>query len=209
MHSDDWALACVIYMIRAGKPLLHIASDSSHADAVQEIIHMLGPLPESWDKMSFDDEGIPRHEKMSFESEIIPWLEEGQPLMHPLLSLVGDIEAEIEPSNLPSVTEGGNFEVKKIGLEEILKPRNVRQRKHIVDEFDDEVPSFGDRPRTEEEEFKEKERHANALKISKEEVGSLYDLLSKVLRYNPEERISTAEIEKHEWFVKDFPETSE
>jgi serine/threonine protein kinase len=170
---------------------------------------MLGPLPELWDKMSFDDEGMPRHEKMSFESEIIPWLEEGEPLIHPLLSLVGDIEAEIEPSDLPNVKEGGNFEVKKIGLEEILKPRNVRQRKHIVDEFDDEVPSFGERPRTEEEEFKEKGRHANALKISKEEVGSLYDLLSKVLRYDPEDRISTAEIEKHEWFVKDFPETSE
>jgi hypothetical protein len=73
-----------------------------------------------------------------------------------------------------------------------------------VDEFEDEVPSFSERPRTDEEELKEKERHANALKISEEEVGSLYDLLNKVLRYNLEERISTAKIEKHKWFVKDF-----
>ncbi len=211
VHSDDWALACVIYMIRAGKPLLHIAYDSSHADAVLEIVHMLGPLPDSWDKMSFDDEGMPKHEKMSYDGEVIPWLEEGEPLKHSLISLVRDIESEAESSDLPSVREanGGNCESNNGGFENVLKPRNVRQRKHIVDEFEDEVPSFGERPRTDEEELKEKERHANALKISEEEVGSLYELLNKVLRYNPEERISTAEIEKHKWFVRDFLHTSE
>lgn len=52
---------------------------------------------------------------------------------------------------------------------------------------------------------KRKKRHAKASKISKEEVGSLYDLLSRVFKYDPEDRISTVEIEKHEWFTKDFP----
>jgi hypothetical protein len=66
-----------------------------------------------------------------------------------------------------------------------------------VDEFDDKVPSFSERLRIKEEEFKEKGKYTNILKISKEEVRSLYNLLSKVLRYNLEDKISITEIKKY------------
>jgi len=89
---------------------------------------MLSPLLDSWDKMSFDDKGMPKHEKLSYNSEVIPWLEEGEPLKHPLINLVRDIESKAKPSNLPSVKEPnrGNCESNNGELENILKPRNVR-----------------------------------------------------------------------------------
>lgn len=50
------------------------------------------------------------------------------------------------------------MEEKMTRFEEVLKPRNIRQRNRIVDKFNNEVPSLGARPRTEEEEFKEKKK---------------------------------------------------
>ncbi len=58
--------------------------------------------------------------------------------------------------------------------------------------------------RTEEEELEEEKRHSNAPKISEEEVECFHDLLSKVFKYQPEERIFAEEFSRHEWFVKDF-----
>jgi hypothetical protein len=43
-----------------------------------------------------------------------------------------------------------------------------------------------------------------ATKIYEEEVKCLYDLLSKVFKYQPEDRILTEEVLRLEWFVKDF-----
>lgn len=41
-------------------------------------------------------------------------------------------------------------------------------------------------------------------KISTEEVASLYDLLSKMLKYAPEERITAEDASEHAWFTKKF-----
>jgi hypothetical protein len=109
---------------------------------------------------------------------------EREPLKHSLINLVRDIKFKAKLSDLLSV-------------------------KHIVNKFKDKVPSFNKRLRIDEEELKKKEKHANALKISEKEVGSLYNLLNKVLRYNLEKRILTAKIKKYKWFVKDFLYTSE
>jgi serine/threonine protein kinase len=218
VHSDDWALAFIIYMIRAGEQLFEIQLRLFDF-IVLEIANILGPFPDSWNKICFTIEGTPRH-----GDDKTPWLAENKPLERPLIDLVRGIESEIEPIDFPSIreTSGGNCQVnepenilKPLGiretnggnceLENILKPRNMEQRKRWTEYRDAKEAPFGARTWSSEELREDRKRHANALKISAEEAGSLYDLLSKVLKYNPEERISTAEIEKHEWFTKDFP----
>jgi serine/threonine protein kinase len=214
VHSDDWTLAIIIYMIRSGEPLFEI-NLRMFDFIVIHIANILGPFPDSWNKISFDIDGTPRHE----ENATNPWLSEDTPLKHPLIDLVRGIESEIEPIDFHSIveTDRGNCQVNELEnilkplsinggnceLENILKPRNIEERES--DCCDAREAPFGARTWSSEELLEDEKRHANALKISAEEAGSLYDLLSKVLRYNPEERISTAEIEKHEWFIKDFP----
>ena len=41
-------------------------------------------------------------------------------------------------------------------------------------------------------------------KISSEEVASLHDLLSKMLKYAPAERITAEEASRHSWFTRKF-----
>lgn len=41
--------------------------------------------------------------------------------------------------------------------------------------------------------------------ISNEEVEVFADLLSKLVRYDPEERISVTDVLEHEWFKRSFP----
>jgi hypothetical protein len=119
--------------------------------------------------MSFNNKSILKHKKISYNSEVIPWLKEGELLKHPLINLVRDIKSKAKPSDLLSVKEAnkGNFKLNNKELKNILKPRNIHQRKHIMDKFKDKVPSFSKRLRINKEELKEKERHANILKISK------------------------------------------
>jgi hypothetical protein len=52
---------------------MNIPGDGGQANAVGEIADMLGPLPESWDKMSFDNDGTPRHHRrVDWDGEVVP-----------------------------------------------------------------------------------------------------------------------------------------
>lgn len=44
------------------------------------------------------------------------------------------------------------------------------------------------------------------IKIPAEETESLADLLSRLLRYEPDERTPAEDLVDHPWFTKDFPE---
>jgi serine/threonine protein kinase len=46
------------------------------------------------------------------------------------------------------------------------------------------------------------------VKLSPEEYTSLYDLFDKILRYEPEERVSAEELSKHPWFTSNFPQAN-
>lgn len=63
-HSEIWALACLLFEIRAGNPLF--TSIMGGADEViQQMVQMIGKLPEPWwhrwekRKLCFDDDGKP------------------------------------------------------------------------------------------------------------------------------------------------------
>jgi hypothetical protein len=71
IRSDDWALICVVYMIRTSKALFNVrwglGGLGGQGEAVWGIANTLEPLPEKWDNMPFDEEGMPRQGKMSYE----------------------------------------------------------------------------------------------------------------------------------------------
>lgn len=78
--SDIWELGCIIYEIRAGHHLF--------AEAVGNIMGMLGNIPPSWNHVPFDEEGhleqygfhIPESaESMQYPlHEQVNWIEDGQ-----------------------------------------------------------------------------------------------------------------------------------
>lgn len=45
-------------------------------------------------------------------------------------------------------------------------------------------------------------------KLSPEEYTGLFDLFSKVLWFEPDERVSAEELSSHLWFTAEFPEAS-
>lgn len=154
---------------------------------------------------------------VGWDGQAVPWLEEGEPLKHPLIDLVRDIEAEAAPimSYSVEVTKGRRTGTVGRRLEAengatILRPCGLLESEYEkTNKPREEGIWFEILWMNEEEESAEKKRHAEALKISDEEVKCLYHLLSNVFNYRPEDLISTDEIEKHEWFVKEFPYAKE
>jgi hypothetical protein len=145
-HADNWALACAIYLIRAGTPPMNIPGNGGHADAVGEIADMLGLLPDSWDKMSFDNDGTPRHHRrVDWDGEVVSWLYEGEPLKHSLIDLVREIEAEVAPVDFHNTQRTNNRQTgegdNKLGNENesnVLSLRGIRERPYEIGDMPSE-----------------------------------------------------------------------
>ena len=202
--SDVWALGCVIYVARSGQHLFGAESNMFLFAYIRKLMRLLGPLPERWRKIDFDDEDRPM-ESQSDDDGDDEWQDDETGTQKQRLSgLVPDIEATYE-----SLEEGNCHQNEDAILDQdstpsepCLKPRNVDQRPETRDlkPGDDgyvHYPSHAER----------KEKHAKAPKISEDESESFCDLLSRILRYEPKERMSIEDILQHEWFVRDFPET--
>jgi serine/threonine protein kinase len=183
--SDIWALGCIIFRMRAGGDLFGSYGTGSPSDAVEQIIKTIGPLPDKWRHVKFDyDEGFPirsEAEEREKECATIDW-----PLTYPLKACIDDIEDD--PSDpIPS------------DLTALLPA--VRNDDEL---FWNPPPSPGTRCRDDYGILHNTEGYADMPHISSEEADCLYDLLSRIFRYEPEERISLEEIIKHPWITGDF-----
>lgn len=143
--SDVWALACVIFELRAGYPLFEDYGGSKET-VIKEIVQSLGKLPEPWwnawksrDKY-FDDDGLPHKQWQT-----------------------------------------------PFALAETITLRD-----HVANVIDGD--GNGDGGSVENEASKE-----NGDRALVGELEMLHELLSLVLRYSPEERLSADEICELRW----------
>ncbi|RYO91707.1 hypothetical protein DL766_004387 [Monosporascus sp. MC13-8B] len=76
--SDVWALGCAIFRIRSGDDLFFDYDTDCPADALRQIVKVVGELPEKWKQTKFDEEGFPVIQ--GEDGEVFWSLEETQPL---------------------------------------------------------------------------------------------------------------------------------
>jgi serine/threonine protein kinase len=218
-RSDDWALACLIYMIQAGKPLFQIAGFGTIDEYIPQLVQVLGPLPDEWQRIFFDEDGMPyraeredrepKHKNAPEEEE-----EDEGPEPLPVIELVRRIELENEDDVPETLKDGGgnateirtdNGHGAEIEGEEpatYSRPRDSKERDRW--NYTEATDGENGHDETTEEGPPKKKKRTGRPRISEDETACLHDLLSKVIRYNPEERISTSQIASHEWFVRDF-----
>ncbi|KAM6503083.1 Protein kinase-like domain containing protein [Amanita muscaria] len=148
LASDIWALACIIFEIRAGSPLFD-SFFGDDTDIVRETVETLGKLPEPW--------------WSAFEHRSLWFEENGKPKPIEIQEQEGVLLPAIESS--------------------------IRQKLREIGE-QDEPPYADEGPMME----------SIGTRLEEGEVVLLGDLLEKMLRYRPEERITIKEVVRHPWF---------
>ena len=174
--TDLWALGCTLYTLRSGTNLPQLCWGGTPIEAISEICDFLGPLPERWDRLWFDERDIAKPRE-SFEDpeELGPWTIETERDTQNLQDLAAFIKDEyhgparpedsVEREKLPI-----ELEIEAKGGKVIHPPQKPKQ------------------------------------KMSPEEVESFAELLGMVLTWEPDKRASAEEVVKHPWFEGGFPE---
>ncbi|MCJ1343399.1 hypothetical protein MMC31_001592 [Peltigera leucophlebia] len=203
IYSDIWAIGCLIYEIRSGTPLFHLAIQNPPVEAVSQIIELLGKLPHCWDPLQFNHDGYLERYGCKNLVDL-----SYQIAKSPLDIIVKDIEAE--RISLPSVRIGLKGE-KHSG-----KSQNNRLSSEIRAYIKDNTDIFwipfpsARHAGIDETEQSHRQTEIEDLmsrkmtplpKISAEESVSLTDLLSKILKYEPEQRISLEDLAQHPWLA--------
>lgn len=204
VYSEIWAIGCLIYEMLSGTPLFHLAIQNPPGEALYLITEVLGDLPPHWGLAQSNDKG----DSGPYGSE--DPVDSSPPIAKfPLDVLVKDIEAE--RISLPRVNIGAKGE-KPPGKAWKKKPASREFRAHIKNNPDiywkpfpsarfagiDETEGYD---RQIEIEMAMSEKMAPLPKICTEESVSLTDLLSKILRYEPAQRISLEDLAQHPWLT--------
>lgn len=142
--SDVWALACVIFQIRAGVSPFDAWFDTINP-TLKEMVWTLGRLPDPW-----WDSWEERRRSFEENGDVLP------------------ADRAEDPTD-------------KISL---------RQKLHNIGRQDD--------PSTQDLEWSIIEK--TGMSLDEAEVELLGDLLEKMIKYRPEERISMKEVVQHPWF---------
>ncbi|KAL8951232.1 MAG: hypothetical protein Q9222_002777 [Ikaeria aurantiellina] len=58
--TDLWAMGCTLYSLRAAQTLIQLTWGGTPLEVVGEMISLLGPLPDRWDRLCFDEYGMPK-----------------------------------------------------------------------------------------------------------------------------------------------------
>ena len=149
LASDVWALACLIFEIRAGWQLFD-SFFNSDALVLKRMVETMGRFPDPW-WGSWQD----RH----------PWFDE-----------TGEVKPEEEQ--------------RKQGVLLIAAKSTLRQKLCEIGQRDDA-------PEVDEGSMIEK----TGTRLEEVEIVLLADLLAKMLKYDPEDRITVAEVLRHPWFA--------
>ena len=202
--SDIWAIGCLIYEMHSGTPLFYLAIENPPLEAVSQIIEVLGELPHLWKSVQFNEDGYLERDGCENPVDLST-----QYQSFPLDVMVKDIEAE--RISLPTIdiqVMGGKASSKAWKD----KPASSEIRAHIKNNpnlFWKPFPSarFAAIDLTEQSDCQrdiEDEISKNMMplpKISAKESASLADLLSKILRYEPQQRSSLEDIIQHPWLT--------
>lgn len=174
--ADIWALGCTIYEARAAEKPFHLMYHNKiHDDTgtvAWEIGQTLGKLPDAWAHVTCDIYGQP----------LLDGLYDDKAVTYPLYEMVIEVVDEPPPIILGSSTVASSA-AKNDGVTLFWQ--------HPLSEFH---RRFGS---TKAEWDIVDNTPADVRLISLEEAKSLCDLLSKVLIYEPERRISAEELTRH------------
>ena len=174
--TDLWALGCTLYTLRSGMILVQLCWGGTPIEVISEICEFLGPLPERWDGLWFDECGRPKpREAFDDHEELGPW----------------NIEAEQETQNLQDLAAF----IKDEYHGPVRAEDNVEREKLPIEL---EIEARGGKVLHPPEKLKQK--------MSPDEVESFAELLGMVLTWEPDERASAEEVAKHSWFDGGFQE---
>ncbi|TVY33643.1 Serine/threonine-protein kinase [Lachnellula subtilissima] len=155
--SDIWALGCTLFEIRTGRNLFSPFNDDQE-DYLIEMVQMLGPLPEPWWSVSWENRKKWFADEADSEGRVVATWE-------PAALEPEEPQMEYTNSVHPSVVqEARSIQEKLAPGVWYLDPRDVHRD------------------------------------ISKEEIEIFADLVGKILRFDPKERLSARGVQDHEWF---------
>lgn len=176
--SDLWALGCTLFNLRSGgMDLVETFFGASSVRCIREIQDFLGPLPERWDRLYFNeydqpasrDELTPERRAILEEERLEPWSK--KPPRDDLCKLTSSLKDEYHGPPRPEDVEPAQEDDSPLNpddsLNEFLRPM---------------------------------------IGIPAEEADCLSDLLVGLLRYEPTERSAAETLIDHPWFTRAFPE---
>ncbi|KAF9771001.1 hypothetical protein IL306_011375 [Fusarium sp. DS 682] len=187
--SDVWALGCTILQIRSGSSPFLIPNVDSPANLLPWVSEYIGRIPTSWGEPFFDDDGRPMTDTTKGEpfGEVL----ENTRSLKQWISEIWDQPENLEELQLTSTTPDRVEDENKPYLEcynnKFWKPAAIRIDDVYLRGYNDQVDKIIE----------------SLPKISAHEVDLLYDLISKIFVYEPEQRVPARDILAHPWFHMD------
>ena len=201
--SDIWALGCLIYELRSGFPLYACAINNTPVDAIQETILRLGKFPSSWSHVQFNQEGY--LERDGCEDPVDLSVELPSCSLHQQVNLIEDKQFILPEINIRLQGSKPPGEIRNNAFSKMhkscTKPLSFARTAGIY-----LIECSSTRLLVQATIKKEM---APFLKISETESSDLTDLLSKILTWQPEDRLSLIDIKKHPWLTASVDSTHE
>lgn len=185
-HAGDvWMFACTLFALRAGRPVFTFAGFRYPDEVLKQMVEVLGKLPEPWwstfeeRKQWFDEDGepLPAPEGYKPQEAITP---AGFPPGVKLYEIKADVPKDDGDENWVDEDDGIMVDpAVKTSIKDLL--RQIGEDEQLGDTWG---PMF----------------EKDGMKMEEEEVELFGDLLEKMLRYRPEERLTMEQVVAHPWF---------
>lgn len=190
--SDVWALGCCLFRLRSGEgPFESPYKVTSPADLIKYVIQTMGEIPSDWQQTLWDDDGQPT--KDSGKGRPLSRWEGKRPLKDLVYQIWDEPEGRVvQTSTLISEKHHHHH----VFLDENMTPfppcfSDLVWKPTAVKVNDAYLEKYGEETR----------KLLTAMpKIPTNEAALLYDLLLKIFVYEPEKRITAAEMLNHPWF---------
>lgn len=194
--SDIWAFGCAVFQMRSGYDIFFDYDTDCPADALRQVVKVIGSLPTEWGQTRFGEDG---YSTTDGTGELFWSLDETRSLQEHLNAIWDEPDSLFIDSHGESL-EAGDLEPEepqfpddaelRLPIPNVLKSIAWRptavcvEGRYIVSYSDDTDLALKAFP-----------------KMPESEISSLLDLLSKVFVYDPVSRISAKELAAHPWFL--------
>ena len=195
--SDIWPLGCLIYELRSGFPLYACAINNTPVDAIQETILRIGKFPSSWSHVQFNQEGYQERDgcedPVDLSVEVPSYCS-----LHDQVDMIEDQKLKLAEINIPWQGSEAQGKIRKNAFRKMHKSLT----KHSL------FPKTTGIYLTECSSTRwpvhatiNKGNKPFSTNISETESSDLTDLLSKILTWQPEDRLSLVDIKNHPWLT--------